>query len=347
MANPNLKDLPEELVSNISLRLWSDDIQALRLTCKALEQKTLFEWATEYFSERAFVLSTDSLKVLLSIANSVKLRSFLQRIHILTAYFSDSAFKCGRGCPHCTGWQPTIRQREAWRYFSEDQKALKDSSRDKEMLAEALGKLPALSEISLVDSAGAIPLSVDISLLRKVARLCGRNFQLTSEGKIDSKYYKILSHTWSVLTTAIANSGISTFKGFGTGLGRAENQLCVPLDVRFSDTKLECLRTAFKNLEKFRLQITTRLPHDASGVQKSNFLKANPRRVQKFAAVFPSLQTLSLDFDNSPHDSSTFTNFMPNLDPSKMTNLQLNQLYIDRRSLMAVFERLSLFNIFF
>lgn len=149
MARPNLKDLPEELVSNISLRLWSEDVQALRLTCKALEEKTLHDFASEYFSEKAFIISSASLNVLVAIAKSAKLRGFLRRIHIITAYFSDSAFTCGKKCPygHCCGWQPTIRQREAWKFLIQDAKNLKTSGKDKEMLTEAFGKLPHLNDI--------------------------------------------------------------------------------------------------------------------------------------------------------------------------------------------------------
>lgn len=145
----NLSDLPEELVCNIAMRLWSDDVQSLRLTCKALEEKTLHDFALEYFSDKAVIISSSSLKTLNAIANSDKLRGFLRRVHVLTAYFSDSAFTCGKACPYgnCCGWQPTIRQREAWKFLVQDAKDLKASGRDKDMLTQAFSKLPTLSEI--------------------------------------------------------------------------------------------------------------------------------------------------------------------------------------------------------
>lgn len=342
MAKPNLQDLPEELVSNISLRLWSDDVQALRLTCRALEKKILYEWATEYFSEKAFVISTDSLKVLMNIANSEKLRGFLHRVNILTAFFSDTAFDCDKVCPHGNGcgWAPTVRQREAWEFLCEDQKQLKDSGRDKEMLTEAFSKLPELADILVVDSTAAVPADVDIRMLRKVSRLCGRNFQVPSSSKDNPEYHKILSHVWSITTTAIANSGVSTLKGFGTGLGKGTNPICVPLDLRFSDTKLVRLKAALKTVDRFGLQLTTRLSPKASAAQLQTFKKAGPPRAQKLAAALPALDTLALDFESMDTDRVIFSSFMQPLDLSKMTKLQLSTLVTDRQSLMAVFDRL-------
>ena len=337
MAKPNLEDLPEELVSNISLRLWSDDVQSLRLTCRDLERKTLHEWATEYFSEKGFIISTDSLKCLIQIANSTKLRGFLHRIYVITAYFSSSAFSCDKPCPygHCNGWSPTIRQREAWNFFMRDQKDLKDSSRDKEMLTDALSKLPALRDISLVDSTGAVPVSVDIRLLRKVARLCGRNVQLLGTGKNKAEYQKLLSHVWTVVTSAIADSGITTLKRFGTNFEKGSNSLCVPLDIRFSDDKLRRLGNAFKSVEKLHLQITARTASNAAIVKNA------PLPMQKFASTLPALQTLALDFEGAPNDNVIFANLMKHLDLSKLKKLSLNSLFTDRKTLISVFERLA------
>lgn len=147
----NLQDLPEELVSNIALRLWSDDVQSLRLTCKALEAKTLHDFALEYFSDKAVIISSSALKTLNAIASSDKLRGFLRRVYVLTAYFSESAFNCGKACPygHCSGWQPTIRQREAWKFLIQDAKDLRTSGNHRQMLTQAFRKLPALNEITV------------------------------------------------------------------------------------------------------------------------------------------------------------------------------------------------------
>lgn len=51
-AHCQLARLPEELISNISLRLQSDDVFALRQTCVDIERKTLHEWAKEYFAQK-------------------------------------------------------------------------------------------------------------------------------------------------------------------------------------------------------------------------------------------------------------------------------------------------------
>lgn len=343
MAKPNLKDLPEELVSNIALRLWSDDIQALRLTCKDLEAKTLHDFATEYFSEKGVIISTDSLKTLVAIASSEKFRGFLHRIHIITAYFSESAFTCGRHCPygHCCGWQPTVRQREAWKWLVQDAKDLKASGKDREMLTEIFGRLPALHYISIVDTTDAIPLDVDIRGMRKVARLCGRSFQIPSETKVDPEYLKILSHIWSILTSSIANSHKTTLRCLATGLAKGNNSLCMPLDVRWSDVKLSMMKTALQNVNALSLRFTTRMRRGGLAEEKQGAtLQAIPQRAQKFASIFTALDSLILDFDGAGTDQVVFTNLMKGLDLSGLKKLTINTMKTDRKSLMAVLDRL-------
>lgn len=52
--------LPEELVSNIACKLGSDDLFALRLTCRDLEAKSLHEFGTEYFAAKCFIFTTEA-----------------------------------------------------------------------------------------------------------------------------------------------------------------------------------------------------------------------------------------------------------------------------------------------
>ena len=120
-----LAALPEELISNISMRLDIDDLSNLRLTCRAIETKSFFAFATEYFSGKCFMITTESLKVLVGIANSARLRKYLHDVYICTAFFSEHAFHCPNGCHNCA-WQPTIRQSEAYRTYMIDQKRLAD-----------------------------------------------------------------------------------------------------------------------------------------------------------------------------------------------------------------------------
>lgn len=56
---PGLATLPEELVSNIAVKLGSDDIFSLRLTCRDLEAKCLHEFATEYFVRKGFIFTSE------------------------------------------------------------------------------------------------------------------------------------------------------------------------------------------------------------------------------------------------------------------------------------------------
>lgn len=51
-AGSLLAMLPEELLINISIKLQSDDIFALRQTCRAIETKSLHEFANEFFTEK-------------------------------------------------------------------------------------------------------------------------------------------------------------------------------------------------------------------------------------------------------------------------------------------------------
>lgn len=58
-----LTALPEELVSNIAQRLGSDDLFSLRLSCKTLSEKSFHDFATEYFSEKCVMFTSESLGV--------------------------------------------------------------------------------------------------------------------------------------------------------------------------------------------------------------------------------------------------------------------------------------------
>lgn len=177
--------------------------------------------------------------------------------------------------------------------------------------------------------------------MRKVARLCGRNFQLPCDSKSDPEYHRTLSHTWSIVTTAIANSGTSTLKRFSTSLGKGNNALCIPLDIRFNDAKIALLKKALKNVESFALQTTTRLRRNASGAEKQSILKASPHRVQRLAYALPSLQSLSLDFEGQSTDNVIFSNLATSLDLSMLKKLQLHTLVTNRQVLMAAFARLN------
>ena len=122
-----LAALPEELISNIALRMDIDDLSNLRLTCRTIETKSFFSFATEYFSGKCFMITTESLKVLVGIASSERLRKYLHDVYVYTAFFSEHAFHCPNGCHNCA-WQPTVRQSEAYRTYMNDQKRLADGA---------------------------------------------------------------------------------------------------------------------------------------------------------------------------------------------------------------------------
>ena len=337
---PALADLPEELISNIACRLWSDDIQSLRLTCKALEQKTLHEFATEYFGSKAILITTDALKVLGNIARSRKLSKYLTSLYVLTSYFSESALTCPRG--NTCVWKPTVRHREAWKYYCDDQKDLASSGRDLNMLSEALRDLPALKLIIVVDTTNAV-LESDVRPWLKTFRLTGRNPMIPSERK-NAEYLKKLSHVWNIVTSAIADSGIRTLKHFGTSLGRGENALSVPSDIRFSDAKLGGLRKAFKSLVSLHVQLTSKISGKSASKDASLALAKSVKVQRRFAAIFPPLEDLDLCFDSREKgeiaNNTTIMPFLANLNLMKMKTLSLDAARADRPTLISVLENL-------
>lgn len=173
-----LVDLPEELVSNITIRLGVDDKCALRLACRVLEVKSFHEFATEHFSEKCVHFTTDSLKPLVDISHS-RLAKYIKEVSVVTALFSEQGFACpGRESAH---WRPTVRQSEAYKFYIKDQATLRSSGQDKKMLIEAFKSLPSLKAVEFIDSETGLKPSVDYRGSRKALRQtgnCARNLLL-------------------------------------------------------------------------------------------------------------------------------------------------------------------------
>lgn len=253
---PHLPTLPEELVSNISLKLGSDDIFAFRLTCRALEQKSFHEFATEYFKEKGFLITSDSLKALVGIAFSEKLRGHLHTINILPTLFSDRAFKCCNG-DDCM-WKKCVRQTEHWHHYVRDQKRIKRTGEDLEMLTKAFKGLPALTQLQFVDDPNSISPLVDVRGLARSTRLTNHKPTHFPDRPGDREYYRWRNHVWNVVMRALAVSDTTTLLHFGTDLDQIKNALSVSTNLSFVKPVRKGLAIAFSNLHTMRLNISSR-----------------------------------------------------------------------------------------
>jgi hypothetical protein len=184
-----LPDLPEELISNITCRL-GDDKFALRATCRALQEKSFHEFATEHFSAKCVHFTTDSLKVLLDISRCPRLSKYVKEVSIITALFSDQSFGCpGRAAAH---WKPSVRQSEAYKFYVNDQKTLRTTGNDEVMLTEIFKCLPSVKVVSLIDNPSCLKPDVDYRGGNKVLRQTGRLF--CSSIQMWQCYHKLTSH---------------------------------------------------------------------------------------------------------------------------------------------------------
>lgn len=165
-----LPDLPEELISNIALKLGTDDKFALRLTCRTLEDRSFHEFATEFFSSKCVHLTTDSLRALVEISNS-RLSKYVKKIAVMTALFSEQAYRCpGTRTAH---WKPSVRQSEAYKFYMQDQATLLTTGNDKKMLTEAFKSLPSLKSVVFIDSEVGLAPDTDYRGGNKVLRQTG------------------------------------------------------------------------------------------------------------------------------------------------------------------------------
>jgi len=334
-----LATLPEELISNIAARLDCDDLSALRLTCKAVEAKSFHEFATEYFTGKAIMLTSESLKVLVGIANSKRLRTYLHDIYITTAYFSDRTLNCPNGC-QCA-YQPTFRQSEAYRTSLQDQKKIKETGEDRRMLIKALRKLPEVHNVCLADSFEGFSRSIDVIGLRKVTRRAGTPPSCApGDSSASSEYSTWLSHVWKVMVQAVAegHSGISTVKGFGAIIDRPNNGLTLNQNLRFTKKTLAGLTNALANLEKLRLTIR------GNSLLKRNGhpdMDASAEVMEQFASILRAPEELELKYDFTPRAGVLHYHFMMKLELSNITRLILDTMAIDVGSLAATIAPMS------
>nr|POF15506.1 hypothetical protein CFP56_48701 [Quercus suber] len=323
-----LAALPGEIVSNIAGRLGSDDFFCLRLTCRDLEAKSLHTFAVEYFSCKGFIFTTDSLKVLLHIAESQRLRKYLHCIQFITAFFPDGHIECSNGCS-CYGG-PTVRQKEAYKDYMADQKQLKSTGDDKRLLAKSFQLLPKLNAIDVVDNFMMIDKNVDIRGFNKVQRVTGYPPAVPNEGNIDVQYQTWLSHIWETVIIAIALKPVPNLEEFRM-LGRtAINGLSVD-DLTCTTRVIEEVRPSFQGLK--RLQLCMR-SHSKSTV-------SNQLDMLKFGGLFSNLEDLRLSFDYFRSSELPDVNFLQDTNLSKLSKLHIDGLHTSAESLCSLLARMT------
>ncbi|KAK5126718.1 hypothetical protein LTR85_009652 [Meristemomyces frigidus] len=331
-----LAALPEELISNITVRLDCDDLRPLRLTCKAIEAKSFHEFATEHFSGKCFMLTSESLKVLVAISNDERLRSYLRDIYIITAFFNEAAFNCPNGC-RCA-WQPTVRQTEAYRTYIQDQKKLAESGDDQKMLLTALRNLSGVHGIRLVDGVDSLDPTIDTAGLRKVTRGTGRPPTFAPESGRDIEYTRWHSHAWKVTLQAIAESGIDTITVLESLVSFYYNGLSVGRDFIIPTKTRNGLRNALVNLKRLRLTIRSSPLVNKNDASDS---VASGKRMWQFAKVLTAPEELSLKSDFGTASGMLLHKFMQGLSLGSITKLALDMVVIDAGSLASILAPLA------
>ncbi|PVH96832.1 hypothetical protein DM02DRAFT_568879 [Periconia macrospinosa] len=141
MANANLLGMPLELLVHIiATYLPTQDLGALRLTCKELDKSLFDTFAKEFFTKKQFMVSSHSLGTLIEISEHPVFSTYLNHVIIgLDNYQS---------LYHIPN-QPD--QIQAFRDGCADQLNLQRSGRGRDMLAQAFRNLPNLKTLGIRD----------------------------------------------------------------------------------------------------------------------------------------------------------------------------------------------------
>ncbi|PPJ56135.1 hypothetical protein CBER1_02043 [Cercospora berteroae] len=334
-AHCQLARLPEELISNISLRLQSDDVFALRQTCVDIERKTLHEWAKEYFAQKCFMFTTESLNVLVNIANSVKLRGYLHDVYFITALVKERPKHCPHSClGHC--WHPGVRQREAFIFYLRDQQMLRRTKGFRASLVEAFSKLPRMKHLALVDNTSDVPLTAEIRGLSKFHRTTGTTPHYgpsdAATQQALTEHFEWLSLCWKGLLVAVADSGIRSLKVVETRTRSHLHGLSPTEDLKFKPNTLEKLRTAFAELEDFRVQFRSydlRKGHD-DDIQGARTALVN------FAPLLSSVVNYRWSFDLADPTGLMCKSLASALDLTKIKKIKLDSIVIDGKTMATI-----------
>ncbi|KAK5676562.1 hypothetical protein LTS10_010863 [Elasticomyces elasticus] len=337
MPQPRLDKLPEELIDNIAHRLDWDDITSLRQVCTTLEARTFHDFATEHFSAKGFIFTSESLKTLVGIANDKRLNSYLHSVYIVTSMFSENALQCPHvGC-HCS-WSPTVRESEAYKFYLSDQTQLKKDAEDKKLLTEAFQKLPKLTGLFLADRPHHAECNEGASTygITKIRRRTGR--PPTHAPMIDRSnkdYSKWVTHVWKTMCVALSQSDRSTITRFGIYVDQAPDGLAVHPEFKFTSKTLHGMGKALRNVKTLKLAIqggNTLIKKDGK-----LDLKANVELISKFARTMKAapLEEIKLTYDQTKSSGLVHVAFLQSLDLSKVKKLSLDGACLSASSIVA------------
>ncbi|CAK3884804.1 Hypothetical predicted protein [Lecanosticta acicola] len=340
-AASRLATLPEELLSSIAVKLGCDDICHLRLTCRDVEAKSQHEFAMEYFSAKCFMFTTESLKVLVNIAHSPKLRRYLKQVYFITVVFPESPLHCRSGCH----WSPSIRNREAYRFYVDDKQRLQDLGQDRRFLVEAFKNLPELTTLCIVDAPSSLPENAECRGLNKFRRTTTmRPFFAPTTDAFDSfepEYCIAQTHVFKTMLAAVAESGITSVTALTTRLRPDSPYHLSPItDLKFKQSTIDKLAVAFRQLNEVKLGFRTRLLRPGRGEDKPQDLERSQKIIKSFAPVIHSATSLSLTFDSSDWSGAMFQTLSSQLDLERLAKLALNGIGTDMTSLVTIICKL-------
>ncbi|KAM0717223.1 hypothetical protein Q7P37_007075 [Cladosporium fusiforme] len=325
-----LLDLPEELISNIASKLGADDKCALRLACRALDEKSFHEFASEHFAGKCVHFTTDSLKALVGISHS-RVAKYVKEVSVITALFSEMGFSCpGRETAH---WTPTVRQSEAYKFYIKDQATIRTTKQDKDMLIEAFKSLPSLKTVEFIDSESVLKPHVDYRGSRKAVRETGtRPISGNDSGtRIKSEEFrKHHVHVWFTLVCSLAGAHETLALDELKAKFLSPHNFLSPQQLSFKSLTLERLSRVLKNTS--RLHFDLKSPSDG---------KPYRDMLAKFAATTPNVKQLSLDFDSLTTSGRLCHRFTSPMDVSHLTSLSINSAAIHATHLIKLVSRLT------
>ncbi|WOO83108.1 uncharacterized protein LOC62_04G006589 [Vanrija pseudolonga] len=135
--------LPAEVMTIIARWVLTDDILAMRETCKSVEIKLASSFSYEFFRKRQFFISTPSLEALVGISKHPRLHSVLTHVIIATDRFEQLSLH--RVDP--------VQYDNAKKYVAaaDDQDYLYKSGKYRDYLFEAFSNLTNLDAVELRD----------------------------------------------------------------------------------------------------------------------------------------------------------------------------------------------------
>ncbi|KUI59803.1 hypothetical protein VP1G_07014 [Cytospora mali] len=137
-----LVHLPQEMLNSIARFLPTNDFNALRLTCKPIEDKIFPYWANCYFKKKQFMIDHFSLKALVDISQHQALSKIMTHLVI-----GLDDFKLVNIAPLAHNPEH-YRQ---WRSASSGQQTLLQTGVAIDLLSTALANLPNLKTIDIRD----------------------------------------------------------------------------------------------------------------------------------------------------------------------------------------------------